>query len=103
MGLRIGTQTLLACYVLTQALVQIFMCCGFFVNAIVCLQIMQNAVVTINAVTGVNIYASSFVLPLGVAAYAMIGGLKVINITITGQLLVFKKLSKLHVLLTCHY
>ena len=50
---------------------------AFAVNCLVCLQIMQNAVVTINAVTGVNIYASSFVLPLGVAAYAIIGGLKV--------------------------
>ena len=53
------------------------MCAAIFTNTMVSLQMMQSAVVVINVVTGVNIYASSFVLPLGVAAYAITGGLKV--------------------------
>lgn len=55
---------------------QIFLFFGIFTNFFVCLGMMQAAVVVINAVTGVNIYASSFILPLGVAAYAVTGGLK---------------------------
>ena len=58
-------------------MLQIFLGLALFTNTFVSLQMMQSAVVVINAVTGVNIYASSFVLPLGVAAYAITGGLKV--------------------------
>ena len=45
---------------------------------------MQAAVQVFAATTGVNQYALSFIIPLGVCAYAMLGGLKVSSKLIPG-------------------
>ena len=50
-------------------------------NLLVSINMLQGAVVVINALTGVNIYAICFVVPAGIAMYAVSGGLKSTFIT----------------------
>ena len=49
---------------------------GFAVvtNLLVSLSMLQGCVSVINTLTGVNLYAISFLIPIGVVVYATIGG-----------------------------
>lgn len=56
---------------------QIFAFFGLFTNFFVSLAMMYASVAVLNATTGADIYALAFLIPLGVSAYAIVGGLKV--------------------------
>jgi len=43
-------------------------------NLLVSLSMLQGCVSVINTLTGVNLYAISFLIPIGVVVYATIGG-----------------------------
>ncbi|BDA49838.1 Urea-proton symporter DUR3 [Coccomyxa sp. Obi] len=45
-------------------------------NLLVSMSMLQGCVSAVNALTGVNLYAMSFLIPIGVVFYAAIGGLK---------------------------
>lgn len=59
---------------------------------------MQAAVQVFSATTNVNQYALSFIIPLGVSAYAVLGGLKV-SIPASLQLLDIWRLQPLYIFL----
>ncbi|KAK9840695.1 hypothetical protein WJX84_007535, partial [Apatococcus fuscideae] len=54
----------------------IFAFFGLFTNFFVSLAMMYAAVSVLSTTTGADIYALSFLIPLGVSAYAIVGGLK---------------------------
>lgn len=45
-------------------------------NIIVTAMLLLGGSAVVNALTGVNIYAASFLIPLGVIVYTLAGGLK---------------------------
>lgn len=45
-------------------------------NVIVTAMLLLGGSAVVNALTGVNIYAASFLIPLGVIVYTLAGGLK---------------------------
>ncbi|KAK9904775.1 hypothetical protein WJX75_002276 [Coccomyxa subellipsoidea] len=54
----------------------IFFVFAVVTNLLVSLSMLQGCVSAVNALTGVSVYAMSFLIPLGVTFYAAIGGLK---------------------------
>ena len=48
----------------------------FLTNIIVTAMLLLGGSAVVNALTGVNIYAASFLIPLGVIVYTLAGGLK---------------------------
>ncbi|KNA22314.1 hypothetical protein SOVF_035540 [Spinacia oleracea] len=48
----------------------------FFTNIIVTAMLLLGGSAVVNALTGVNLYAASFLIPLGVVVYTLAGGLK---------------------------
>lgn len=48
----------------------------FMTNIIVTAMLILGGSAVVNALTGVNIYAASFLIPLGVIVYTLDGGLK---------------------------
>lgn len=48
----------------------------FLTNIIVTAMLLLGGSAVVNALTGVNIYAASFLIPLGVIIYTLAGGLK---------------------------
>lgn len=53
--------------------------------ALVCAHIVSGSLVlgasaTINALTGMNTYACNFLLPLGIAVYVIVGGLRAVSL-----------------------
>ncbi|PKA52165.1 Urea-proton symporter DUR3 [Apostasia shenzhenica] len=54
----------------------IFLVFCFMTNIIVTAMLLLGGSAVVNALTGVNIYAASFLIPLGVIAYTLAGGLK---------------------------
>ncbi|MED6147288.1 urea active transporter [Stylosanthes scabra] len=55
-------------------IVFLFFC--FLTNIIVTAMLLLGGSAVVNALTGVNIYAASFLIPLGVIVYTLAGGLK---------------------------
>jgi len=55
-------------------IVFLFFC--FMTNIIVTAMLLLGGSAVVNALTGVNIYAASFLIPLGVIVYTLAGGLK---------------------------
>ncbi|KAF6170204.1 hypothetical protein GIB67_038737 [Kingdonia uniflora] len=53
-----------------------FLCFCFLTNIIVTAMLLLGESAVVNALTGVNIYAASFLIPLGVIVYTLAGGLK---------------------------
>lgn len=45
-------------------------------NVVVTAMLLLGGSAVVNALTGVNIYAASFLIPLGVIVYTLAGGLK---------------------------
>ncbi|RAL40381.1 hypothetical protein DM860_006451 [Cuscuta australis] len=54
----------------------VFLCFCFLTNIIVSAMLLLGGSAVVNALTGVNIYAASFLIPLGVVVYTLAGGLK---------------------------
>ncbi|CAH9077557.1 unnamed protein product [Cuscuta europaea] len=54
----------------------VFLCFCFLTNIIVTAMLLLGGSAVVNALTGVNIYAASFLIPLGVVVYTLAGGLK---------------------------
>jgi hypothetical protein len=54
--------------------VQTFFGFAVVTNLLVSLSMLQGCVSVINTLTGVNLYAISFLIPIGVVVYATIGG-----------------------------
>ncbi|KAF6139584.1 hypothetical protein GIB67_033588 [Kingdonia uniflora] len=54
----------------------VFLCFCFLTNIIVTAMLLLGGSAVVNALTGVNIYAASFLIPLGVIVYTLAGGLK---------------------------
>ncbi|PIA50411.1 hypothetical protein AQUCO_01300863v1 [Aquilegia coerulea] len=54
----------------------VFLCFCFMTNIIVTAMLLLGGSAVVNALTGVNIYAASFLIPLGVIVYTLAGGLK---------------------------
>jgi len=52
----------------------LFFC--FLTNIIVTAMLLLGGSAVVNALTGVNLYAASFLIPLGVIVYTLAGGLK---------------------------
>lgn len=48
----------------------------FLTNIIVTAMLLLGGSAVVNALTGVNLYAASFLIPLGVVVYTLAGGLK---------------------------
>ena len=61
---------------------QIFAFFGLFTNFFVSLAMMYAAVSVLSTTTGADIYALAFIIPIGVSAYAIVGGLKVCTIAL---------------------
>ncbi|ONK64478.1 uncharacterized protein A4U43_C07F26490 [Asparagus officinalis] len=55
----------------------VFLLFCFMTNIIVTAMLLLGGSAVVNALTGVNIYAASFLIPLGVILYTLAGGLKV--------------------------
>lgn len=55
-------------------IVFLFFC--FLTNITVTAMLLLGGSAVVNALTGVNIYAASFLIPLGVIVYTLAGGLK---------------------------
>lgn len=53
-----------------------FLAFCFLTNVIVTAMLLLGGSAVVNALTGVNIYAASFLIPLGVVVYTLAGGLK---------------------------
>ena len=53
---------------------QVFFAFAVITNLLVSLSMLQGCVSVINTLTNVNVYAISFLIPLGVVVYATIGG-----------------------------
>ncbi|CAK7328011.1 unnamed protein product [Dovyalis caffra] len=54
----------------------VFLAFCFWTNIIVTAMLLLGGSAVVNALTGVNIYAASFLIPLGVIVYTLAGGLK---------------------------
>lgn len=54
----------------------VFLTFCFLTNIIVTAMLLLGGSAVVNAITGVNIYAASFLIPLGVIVYTLAGGLK---------------------------
>nr|XP_023903865.1 urea-proton symporter DUR3 isoform X1 [Quercus suber]POE45941.1 urea-proton symporter dur3 [Quercus suber] len=54
----------------------VFLAFCFLTNIIVTAMLLLGGSAVVNALTGVNIYAASFLIPLGVIVYTLAGGLK---------------------------
>eukprot|EP01018_Ginkgo_biloba_P005332 Gb_35926 [translate_table: standard] len=54
----------------------VFLTFCFLTNIIVTAMLLLGGSAVVNALTGVNIYAASFLIPLGVIVYTLAGGLK---------------------------
>lgn len=54
----------------------VFLTFCFMTNVIVTAMLLLGGSAVVNALTGVNIYAASFLIPLGVIVYTLAGGLK---------------------------
>ncbi len=54
----------------------VFLCFCFMTNIIVTAMLLLGGSAVVNALTGMNLYAASFLIPLGVIAYTLHGGLK---------------------------
>ncbi|KAK9667725.1 hypothetical protein RND81_13G007100 [Saponaria officinalis] len=54
----------------------VFLTFCFITNIIVTAMLLLGGSAVVNALTGVNIYAASFLIPLGVVVYTLAGGLK---------------------------
>ncbi|XP_047307796.1 urea-proton symporter DUR3 [Impatiens glandulifera] len=54
----------------------VFLTFCFMTNIIVTAMLLLGGSAVVNALTGVNIYAASFLIPLGVVVYTLAGGLK---------------------------
>ncbi|GMH28776.1 hypothetical protein Nepgr_030619 [Nepenthes gracilis] len=54
----------------------VFLTFCFLTNIIVTAMLLLGGSAVVNALTGVNIYAASFLIPLGVVVYTLAGGLK---------------------------
>ncbi|KAH7836222.1 hypothetical protein Vadar_033777 [Vaccinium darrowii] len=54
----------------------VFLTFCFLTNTIVTAMLLLGGSAVVNALTGVNIYAASFLIPLGVIVYTLAGGLK---------------------------
>ncbi|XP_010255736.1 PREDICTED: urea-proton symporter DUR3-like [Nelumbo nucifera] len=54
----------------------VFLCFCFLTNIIVTAMLLLGGSAVVNALTGVDIYAASFLIPLGVIVYTLAGGLK---------------------------
>lgn len=54
----------------------VFLIFCFMTNIIVTAMLLLGGSAVVNALTGVNIYAASFLIPLGVVVYTLAGGLK---------------------------
>ncbi|CAL5436050.1 unnamed protein product [Camellia sinensis] len=54
----------------------VFLTFFFFTNIIVTAMLVLGGSAVVNALTGVNIFAASFLIPLGVIVYTLAGGLK---------------------------
>ncbi|KAJ4729089.1 urea-proton symporter DUR3-like [Melia azedarach] len=54
----------------------VFLAFCFLTNVIVTAMLLLGGSAVVNALTGVNIYAASFLIPLGVIVYTLAGGLK---------------------------
>ena len=52
---------------------KVFFFVGLLTNLLVSINMLQGAVITLNALTGINIYAICFVIPMGTAVYAFVG------------------------------
>lgn len=55
---------------------KVFLTFCFLTNIIVTAMLLLGGSAVVNAITGVNIYAASFLIPLGVIVYTLAGGLK---------------------------
>ncbi|KAG2120731.1 uncharacterized protein F5147DRAFT_663075 [Suillus discolor] len=49
---------------------------GLVVNLIVSSMLLLGGSAVVNAITGMNIHAASFLIPLGVCIYVILGGLR---------------------------
>ena len=54
-----------------------FLCFCFLTNIIVTAMLLLGGSAVVNALTGLDIYLASFLIPLGVIVYTLAGGLKV--------------------------
>ncbi len=54
----------------------VFLCFCFLTNIIVTAMLLLGGSAVVNALTGMNLYAASFLIPLGVIVYTLHGGLK---------------------------
>ncbi|GMQ03947.1 hypothetical protein CsSME_00049548 [Camellia sinensis var. sinensis] len=54
----------------------VFLTFFFFTNIIVTAMLVLGGSAVVNALTGVNIFAASFLIPLGIIVYTLAGGLK---------------------------
>lgn len=54
----------------------VFLAFCFMTNIIVTAMLLLGGSAVVNALTGVDIYAASFLIPLGVIVYTLAGGLK---------------------------
>lgn len=54
----------------------VFLVFCFMTNIIVTAMLLLGGSAVVNALTGMNIYAASFLIPLGVIVYTLAGGLK---------------------------
>lgn len=54
----------------------VFLIFCFMTNIVVTAMLLLGGSAVVNALTGVNIYAASFLIPLGVIVYTLAGGLK---------------------------
>jgi len=54
----------------------VFLIFCFLTNIIVTAMLLLGGSAVVNALTGVNLYAASFLIPLGVIVYTLAGGLK---------------------------
>ncbi|CAG8481008.1 1404_t:CDS:2 [Cetraspora pellucida] len=59
----------------------VFLCFGLATNMIVTAMLLLGGSAVVEALTGVNIYASCFLLPLGVLVYTLFGGIKATFLT----------------------
>ncbi|XP_043688236.1 urea-proton symporter DUR3-like [Telopea speciosissima] len=54
----------------------VFLCFCFMTNILVTAMLLLGGSAVVNALTGVNIYVASFLIPIGVIVYTLAGGLK---------------------------
>lgn len=54
----------------------VFLCFCFTTNIIVTAMLLLGGSAVVNALTGMDLYAASFLIPLGVVVYTLHGGLK---------------------------